>query len=57
MASTTKLVPPAKSVTLSNLQEQATRKNENCMATVTIAQIARLFVSSENTRMVADEDL
>jgi hypothetical protein len=40
------LVPPAKSVTLSNLHEQATRKKLNCIATVTMAHIARLFSST-----------
>lgn len=44
-ARTTKFVPPAKSVTLSNLQVQATKKNITCMATVTMAHIAKLFSS------------
>ena len=37
---------------MSNLQVQATRKKENCMATVTIAQMARLFVSASNSNIL-----
>lgn len=36
-----KLVPPAKSVTLSNWKKAAIQKNMNCIETVTMAEIAR----------------
>lgn len=48
-ARTTKLVPPAKSVTLSNLQAYAMMKKSTCMATVTTAHIARLLSSHRYT--------
>lgn len=48
----TKLVPPAKSVTLSNLQAYAIIKKINCMATVMIAHIARLLSSHRYTDCV-----
>ena len=45
IARRTKLVPPAKSVTLSNLNPAAMTKKDNCIATVTMAQIAKLSTS------------
>ena len=49
IARRTKFVPPAKSVTLSNLNPAATIKNATCIATVTIAHIAKLSGSTAKT--------
>ena len=38
-------------LTLSNLKVQATKKNESCIPTVTMAHIARLFESLSNTNI------